>query len=315
MSAAGRILLALQLLYISVCSTETLVERPASLNLVSEFTQYSLYFGNNDYQIDKCHESDIFNSTQLDFFRSIDRCPIKNYFPPVLTTSQISWKSTAKKPDKSASREDHNNTMENDTTANEDIKDEKNSKQRIHKYLAFALLLPKHPFSSDLFLSLMSAGPMFPSVTIVSANGYNFEEMCRQYNVRSFPQLFFFKDGLLTDTYRGVHSAPAVAAKLANWTNTLPKALPIPFADLGRHTYTGKNNDKYYFWSPKTVLFSSEVLGYAVTMRVPHPTEPIMGTLEHLVPYESLIFILVGVYVLCRIVYFAMKERVSAPIP
>jgi hypothetical protein len=179
MLAAGRILLALQLLFISVSSTETLVERPASLNLVSEFTQYSLYFGNNDYHVDKCHESDIFNSTQLDFFRSIDRCPIKNYFPPVLTTSQISWKSTAKKPDKSASREDRNNTMQNDNTANEDIKDEKNSKQRIHKYLAFALLLPKHPFSSDLFLSLMSAGPMFPSVTIVSANGYSFEEMCR----------------------------------------------------------------------------------------------------------------------------------------
>ena len=314
MLAIGHTVLALQLLLLRVISTESFANGPAPLNLVSEFTQYSLYFGNRDSQVDKCHASDVLNSTQLKFLKSIDRCPIKNYYLPILTTSQISWKSTPKKNDKSASEADRHSAKQNDSSSIEASKDDKSAKQRIHKYLAFALLLPKHPFSSDLLLSLMSTGPMFPSVTIVSANGYHFQDMCRQYNVKSFPQLFFFKDGLLIDTYKGVHSAPGVASKLANWTKTLPKALPIQVTDLGRQNYAWKNNEKQYFWPPKTELFAGEVLGFPVSMRVPYSTEPIMGTFEHLVPFESLIFMLAGFYIVCRIIYFTMKERVPAPI-
>ena len=67
------------------------------------------------------------------------------------------------------------------------------TKDIIHKYLAFTVLLPKHPFSSDLLRALLVVGPMFPSVSFVTGTGYEFRDMCTQYNVRSFPQILFFK--------------------------------------------------------------------------------------------------------------------------
>lgn len=276
---------------------------------VSDFTHYNLYFADQTSSIDKCSQNDFHNWTQIEFLSSIDRCPIKRYSPRFLTTSQISWKDRSEKNDDEGSSSAQKEMSKGVNASNENLGTEKKTKEIIHKYLAVALLLPKQPFSTDLLRSLIIAGPMFPSVTIVSGNGYDFKEMLWKYNLRSFPQLFFFKDGLLSGTYKGVHSAPEVALKLAKWTKSLPKSFPKPLMSPPSYSYAQSKNNTSYFWAPETVLFVAKALGFEITARVPYCTEPIMGNMEHAVPYDSLLFIFAGCFVLCRALYFLFAHK------
>jgi hypothetical protein len=45
------------------------------------------------------------------------------------------------------------------------------------------------------------------------------------------------------------------------------------------------------------VLFQSEIFGQNITMKVPFSSEPIMGSIEDLVPYDSVVIMLAGVYI------------------
>ena len=287
---------------------------PEVLKLVSEFTEYALYFPEAEYGKGKCFAKEILNVTHQAFTKSIDRCPNLLYTPRFLTTSQISWRARKTDENRKSSTENRTIDAHNDTAKNsergDNVSEEEKSKEIIHKYLAFALLLPKHPFSTDLLRSLITAGPMFPSVTFVSGNGYDFKDMCRQYTVRSFPQLFFFKDGLLTGTYDGAHNIPEIVSRLALWTNTLPKALPTVRSKVDSFKYSGQ---QYHFWEPETALFSFTIFGHKIVAKVPHVTEPIMGSMELLVPYDLPIFIFSGCFVLGRSIYFFSQRKQSVP--
>lgn len=286
---------------------------PEILNLVSEFTEYAMHFPEAEYGKGKCFARDMLNGTHQAFTKSIDRCPDLHYTPRFLTTSQISWRARKTDENRKSIPENRTSDAHNDTARNngrtDNVAEEEKSKEIIHKYLAFALLLPKHPFSTDLLRSLITAGPMFPSVTIVSGNGYDFKDMCRQYTVRSFPQLFFFKDGLLTGTYDGAHNVPEVVSRLAIWTNSLPKALPTVNSKVESFKYSGQ---QYHFWVPEAELFSFTIFGHKIVAKVPHVTEPIMGSMEFLVPYDLPIFILSGCFVLGRSIYFFSQRRQSS---
>lgn len=289
---------------------ENLSKIPDVLDLVSEFTKYAMYFAEAEYGAGKCFANEILNVTHTAFMKSIDRCPDMHYTPRFLTTSQISWKSRKTDENRKLNAENlDRDILSNATSSNSSINNvvnEEKSKEIIHKYLAFALLLPKHPFSTDLFRSLITAGPMFPSVTIVSGNGYDFKDMCRQYSVRSFPQLFFFRDGLLTGTYDGAHNIPEVASKLADWTGSLPKALPSVRPNINSFKYSG---EQYHFWIPEKELFSFTILGQKFSAKVPYISEPIMGSMEPLMSYDLPIFIFSGCFVLMRSIYFLSQRK------
>ena len=279
---------------------------PSELDLVLDFTHYSLYFQEQKASLEQCSLRDFQNSTYLAFSKSVDRCPDRHYSPRFLTASQISWKTTPWKADDIWNAEwwKAGSARSLEDAGVENVPDEKKDNEIIHKYLAFALLLPKHPFSTDLLRSLINAGPMFPSVTVVSGNGYDFKEMCKQYNIRSFPQLIFFKDGLLFARYDGGHNTPEVASKLAQWTKSLPKALPTLRTGLAKYS-----SEKTFFPPPETELFSFDLFGRHISAKVPYITEPIMGSMEYLMPYDTEVFILSGIFCVARLAYFLLVRK------
>lgn len=292
---------------LSICS-EKLPEKSEAINLVAEFVQYKTFFREVNNNHVKCFADDIFNSTHSEFMRSLERCSNEKYRPRCLSTSQISWKSAPPKPEDNKIPYDKSKRItadekdSNNTTPISDAAVEKETKDIINKYLAFALLLPEHPFSSDLLSSLTAIGPMFPSVTIVTGDGYDFKEMCAQYNVQSFPKLIFFRDGLLNGTYDGAYSVPLLASTLARWTQSLPKSLP---GSTRIFNLIKKSKTKNYFtWEPRSLIFSTFFFGIPISAHVPYSTEPIMGTIESLVPYDWFIFLLSGLFVFSRFGYF-----------
>jgi hypothetical protein len=282
--------------------------------LVEDFTNYNLYFRNIKHI---CVTGGTENKTEALFGLNIDRCANVFYRPRYLTTSQVSWKSSPPpKKNDSLKSDSYKNTdgIVSNTSSNstEIIEEVVVRKEIIHKYLAFALLLPKHPFSTDLLLSLISVGPMYPSVTVVTGGGNDFKEMCSQYDIRSFPQLLFFKDGILKNRYDGVYTPERVAAKFSNWTNSLPKSLPITTANL-RISFENRPHGDHFLWAPKTLLFSTTIFGFLIAARVPYSSEPIMGTLDFLIPYDSFIFLLSGVFVITRFIYFLYAKKSIIP--
>lgn len=96
----------------------------------------------------------------------------------------------------------------------------------IHPYLVFAILLPQHPFSSDMLESLKVVAPMYPHIAMVIGSAYEFSDFCNQYNARSFPTLLFFKQGLLKHKYKRQLNPWELAHELTRWTNALPTAAP-----------------------------------------------------------------------------------------
>lgn len=281
--------------------------------LVEDFTQYNLYF--KDIK-QKCFAGDINNGSEAAFVLSINRCPNMFYRPRYLTTSQVSWRLPPPKKGhdlKSEIDENIDGTISNASNkSTEFFQKVVERKEVVHKYLAFALLLQKHPFSTDLLLSLISVGPMFPSVNIVTGGGYDFKEMCSQYNIQSFPQLLFFKDGLLKKRYDGAYTPERVAAKFSNWTDSLPRSLPIS-TETVRKAIENQSDGKYYLWSPDTLLFSTTIFGLLIAAHVPYSSEPIMGTFDFLAPFDSVLFLLSGGFVLTRFLYFLLGKKTVSP--
>jgi len=102
-----------------------------------------------------------------------------------------------------------------------------NSHEVVHNFLLFGLLLPNHPFSSDLLEALITVTPLFPEVNVVIGSASEFSEFCSQYNVRAFPKLLFFKQGLLKHKYKRLHNPWELARELSRWTGSLPRGLPF----------------------------------------------------------------------------------------
>lgn len=165
------------------------------------------------------------NKTNYQLTSTINRCANEYYFPRIVTPTQISWKRVERKKllnhTKQTFRKRMLNTTansnpvsydgltnyshSNDTNTDEDTdsngsqvnENDSTRNETVHKYMAFGLLLPSHPFSDDLIYNLKVVAPMFPQVKLVVGNGYQFKYLCSQYGVNSFPQLLLFTEGLL----------------------------------------------------------------------------------------------------------------------
>jgi hypothetical protein len=209
---------------------------------VKLFTKYHLDFpyitnreimnnnNNNICLLNEYNDNNI-NSSNLYFMKHIDRCIRIEYFPRILNVNQISWKNTKDKNETNINNDD-DNILNNNTNSsiinsnNNTIIKKSTAHEIIHEYLAFALLLPDHPFSNDLYQSLTVISPMFPNVNIVVGNGYEFSDMCVQYSIKSFPKLLFFKKGLLIGRYNNNQNAYELSAQFSKWSQSFPKALP-----------------------------------------------------------------------------------------
>jgi hypothetical protein len=150
--------------------------------IVKNFVDYHLYFSTVGQPSLSCPL--IFNSTDNELLSKITRSSRTAYISPTLRAKQVGWKKTEKAEVVNSSQPNISKTIP-----------KKNTSEVVYEHMAFALLLPDHPYSSNLFEALKIISPMYPEVSVVFGNGYEFTEMCSQYNVRSFPKLLFFTHG------------------------------------------------------------------------------------------------------------------------
>jgi len=261
------------------------------------FTRYSLFFKafsrdlaqrlGDDSSGDVCTVSEAQNSTAVALESMINRCPNVKYFPRLLTTKQVSWKKT----NKSANKSENQTRNASSQDSNDEV---------VSEFLAFTLLLPDHPFSSDLYYALTAVAPMFPRVTFVIGSAHEFHELCSQYGVRSFPKLLFFHKGILRGKHSRAHEAGALAAEIAKWTKLLPKSFPIDrklvtAVATSSSLKSRKPPDERGNFSFSDFLSWLPDIGPSI--------EPIAVSHEALVKWDRLIFFLSGLYVVGRILY------------
>jgi hypothetical protein len=195
--------------------------------------------------------------------------------------------------------------------------------------MAFGMLLPHHPFSQQLHEAINMVAPMYPNVYVVVGNGFEFSEMNAQYGVRSFPKLMLFTKGHLYGKYRGKLAAAELAEEFARWTKTLPRSYPglpeaVSLPDIAqdlhrsltpdlrpanssnttkirrrrRHGYSKKIDMK-----PRDLFSASfNIFGYEMHIGLPPSAEPIMGSSEVLMHWDSYGWpmALAGVYIMLR---------------
>ena len=145
-------------------------------------------------------------TARLHDIKMLSKCVNPLYRPRVLSVSQISWKKAKKessaKNAKKSSVQNHTAPSSVDTGLTSNVYDtseaaEDHSNEIIHPYLVFALVLPHHPYSSQLIHSLQQISPLFSGVTTVIGSAPEFTSFCREYHIKSFPKVLFFKNGFL----------------------------------------------------------------------------------------------------------------------
>lgn len=191
------------------------------------------------YDLRTCHFTHEFNTSaniveapEQGWSRSVS----PTYLPRVLSTGQISWKSKGKSEGSHSSSK--NQDKEGDstesaaskkkTTKNREYKDEGDV---VHRFLAFALALPRHPFSADFLTILKAVAPLYPDVAVIVGNGEEFADFSSQYNVRSFPKLLVFNWGMLhsrVSLTSSNYSEEELSKYFHSWTGLAPAAAPLP---------------------------------------------------------------------------------------
>lgn len=219
--------------------------------IAKDFTNYYLYFGektdttknNGGIEIDVCFPNSFKNTTHRLLSYALQGSVRRNYISRILSRSQISWKtkSEVSKTKNSNSMDStdgsgQNGTSPNVTEATANSESEEKDRNRIHQHLIFVVLLPHHPYSQDLRKIITTVAPMYPHATTVLGNAYEFKEMTSKYLINSYPKILYFKMGIFVETYEGEYEPGLVAAKFAEWTHSLPRAIPVPF----RHTLLAK---------------------------------------------------------------------------
>lgn len=272
----------------------TITDNDLLFQKLKGFTAYSIYFNEANRPAELiCNVDDYLNQTFMAISNSINRCIEPKYKPRILSTQQVSWKRNKTEDDINAT-----NTSEESKVPKKNI---------VHKYLVFALLLPKHPYSFETYNVLQTVAPMFPAVTVVGGNGYDFHEMGAQYGVRSFPKILFFKNGILTSKFRKERTPELLSVYLAKWTGSLPKALPIK-----RKSPAFPEFEQYIPLPIPETNFSN----YSISLPkiyVPNPgpsVEPVVGCFQSLVDYDLIIFLVAGLYVLFRCLWLFYRTYV-----
>lgn len=258
------------------------------------------------------------NYTQSTLFGNINRCVRPQYHPRVLRANQITWKKTEKA--KGSKQRRNISSILNNATSWADLLDDDyesgqtkdNTSDIIYDFMAFAMLLPDHPFSHDLYTALSYVGPMFPNVNVVIGSGYEFKEMCSQYGVRSFPKLMFFTKGHLTSKYKGELEPSILAGEIARWTKSYPRAFPIAMNDwkhqMSKIVPSYKRN--VHSQHVNDLISTLNIFGMEIPIRLPPSTEPIMGSAESLVEWDNsgTMLIISCVYVILRFFWWVWSR-------
>ena len=140
-----------------------------------------LSYVHSAYDMRQCHFNDEFN-TSADMIgtsvsvRSWSRSVSPTYLPRVLSTGQISWKTKGKSEGSKSSGKDKDKG-EPSVEAEAGVSKKKASKNKeykdegvVHRFLAFGLALPQHPFSSELLTALKAVAPLYPDVAVIVGN-------------------------------------------------------------------------------------------------------------------------------------------------
>lgn len=250
-------------------------------------------------------------------------CADPSYQPRVLFKNQISWKprvdpnKSHQSLNKTNSSSSNGNTVSNGTGVdNNSTEVSDKNKEIIHDFLLFALLLPDHPFSEEVSDILSSVAPMYPHVTTVIGNAYEFPDICSKYLVHSFPKLLYFKAGIFSGFNEERLSASSLSGSIAKWTHSLPRTLPLSLgvkqspdgrlATVPTETYVESwlpisSGSIQYINAFNFSLFK----GVYHHLQIPVPRanmEPFLGSVEAYNNWNNFAFISAGVYAIVRLV-------------
>ena len=148
---------------------------------------------------------------------------------------------------------------------------------------------------------------MFPSITIVAGNAYEFKDMCAKYYIHSFPNILYFKSGRFLSTYEDEYNAPSIARKFAKWTKSLPKSIPVKNRNLKNTYYPSTQN----FFSVNFSNFSSFLFLADLNIPIPTPNiEPFIGSVDAFETWDiSSLFFISGLFVLVRLLFVIKSYR------
>lgn len=180
---------------------------------VNSFIRYSSYFhGQEDAGV--CSKYSIFNRTESRINQYLISCPNSNYKPRKISRTQISWKPTESRDRR------HSN-------ANQTTHERQPTKEKVHPFLVFALVLPDHPYSTKIEDVLKQCSSMFPQVTIITGNAYEFSDLSSKYLICAYPSILFFKNGIFfNDLPNEKASVGDLAVFLSMWTKSFPQSRP-----------------------------------------------------------------------------------------
>eukprot|EP01039_Chlorochromonas_danica_P002995 gene2995-3268_t len=315
----------------SLKKKEQILSRDAFEELIRSFTAYHLHFKTID-RIDSltCHSADYYNLTQRFLDEGLNRCACPRCGVRRLERSHVSWTAnpnTTNKKRKSSSssseEKDGNSSSNTNTTTTSNDKNisstdntssvtkEERKESRIHEYLVFGLFLPDHPFSTEVHHLLNTVSSMFPHITMVHGNGYDFRDMVQKYSVQSFPKLILFRHGLYLDEYSGDYTAPALASYLAVWTKRFPKTYPrllSPPAPLPSYRLLPIPSPFFFNYSDPYGII--EKIKQSKGLLLPYPNlEPFIGSTREYAFWDSTVLLLSAIYCLVRLVFLCRSSR------
>lgn len=290
------------------------------------FTTYHLYFRTDIYESrQQCFINgwmDWRNSSSI--AKVVDHCPNQDYYPPHVLRSQISWKPTptnndnnketnAKSSEAASSDYRGDENMANKTAESSSKKtstkaaSEDESDFHVHKYLIIALLLPNHPYSDEIFRSIRRVAPMFPMISFVTGDGYEFRDIASKYFVTTMPTMILFKNGLYVGDSE-IRDDVGLAVKLATWTKSLPRSLPLSVRmDIATPSAVYLQLPPKFIQSDKhwmvmtTIRMLQDVLNY---IPLPYPNlEPFVGSMPRYREMDLIFFIFSAFYCFGRGIY------------
>jgi hypothetical protein len=297
------------------------------VSLTIAFTKYHLHFAEGDSEV--CLPNDASNRTMIALTRmvsliksvhfstkifiyfclQVDRCVSSKYRPRELSRAQVSWK--AKDPPSHGRNSTH--SQQSNESNNQEVKQGVDSeKEVVHEYLLFALVLPNHPFSQSLLETLTTVAPMFPNVTTVIGNGYDFRDMTAKYFVHSFPKVLFFRMGLLTGALEEKVTPEGLAGEIAKWTSSLPRSLPLRLSSAFSKHEENTNAVGYKFYNVLQLFnFSISPSSYcSLNIPVPlHDMEPFLGSVVHYRFWSNIAFVTSGGFVLMKMWLFWKRRH------
>lgn len=290
-------------------------ERNEKLELVRDFVDFSLKYSLFDQVVQDtqfCLIGSERNTTEKAIESMISMCTNRQYFPRILSAAQVSFKkaepkdtdlSKSKKlsPDSGRKIAEKDNSSSGKKNSDTDV---------IHRYLAFALVIPQHAFSRELVDSIQIVAPMFPSITMYFGIAHEFSDLCAQYGVRSFPKLLLFQNGLLVKKYGDSRDAGTLAQQFTRWTSELPCSIPVPI----RQRFN--TNEPYYHYnrswfryisdsSPSSPHIQAAIGGVdsiLVQASAGRSVEPMVTLSPSVRGWDFEIFLFSGLYVFVRLI-------------